>query len=47
MKKLIVTILAGMMVLSMTACENQPSEEVNNESLTQNTVQEKKFLSKP
>lgn len=47
MKKLIVMILAGMMVLSMTACENQPSEEANNESLTQNTVQEKSFYLSP
>lgn len=43
MKKLIVMILAGMMALSMTACGNQSSEEVSNESLTQNTVQEKSF----
>ena len=47
MKKLTVMILAGVMVLSMTACGNQSSEEVNNESLTQSTVQEKSFYLSP
>lgn len=47
MKKLTVIILAGMMVLSMTACGNQSSEEVSSESLTQNTTQEKSFYLSP
>ena len=47
MKKLTVMILAGMMVLSMTACGNQSSEEVSNDSLTQSTVQEKSFYLSP
>ena len=47
MKKLIVVILAGVMVLSMTACGNQPSEEASSESLTQNTTQEKSFYLSP
>lgn len=47
MKKLTVMILAGMMVLSMTACGNQSSEEVSSESLTQNTTQEKSFYLSP
>lgn len=44
MKKLIVMILAGMMVLSMTACENQPSEEANNESLTKALSRKRAFI---
>lgn len=47
MKKLIVMILAGVMVLSMTACGNQLSEEASSESLTQNTAQEKSFYLSP
>lgn len=47
MKKLTVMILAGMMVLNMTACGNQSSEEVSNDSLTQSTVQEKSFYLSP
>lgn len=47
MKKLTVMILAGMMVLSMTACGNQSLEEVSNDSLTQSTVQEKSFYLSP
>jgi hypothetical protein len=47
MKKLIVMILAGMMVLSMAACENQPSEEASSESLTQNATQEESFYLSP
>lgn len=47
MKKLTVMILAGMMVLSMTACGNQSSEEVSSELLTQNTTQEKSFYLSP
>lgn len=47
MKKLIVMILAGVMVLSMAACGNQPSEEVSNDPLTQNTIQEKNLCLSP
>lgn len=47
MKKLIVMILAGVMVLSMTACGNQLSEEASSESLTQNTTQEESFYLSP
>ena len=47
MKKLTVMILAGVMVLSMTACGNQSSEEVSNDSLTQSTAQEKSFYLSP
>ena len=47
MKKLIVMILAGVMVLSMTACGNHLSEEASSESLTQNTTQEESFYLSP
>lgn len=47
MKKLIIMGLAGMMVLSMSACGNQPSEEASSESLTQNKAQEKSFYLSP
>ena len=47
MKKLIVMILAGVMVLSMTACGNHLSEGASSESLTQNTTQEESFYLSP